>query len=67
MTMRIAAMTVLGLLLAAPPLAEAPFNQSWCATDIEGAVNCGYASLADCEKGTRLDARCKANPYGEID
>ena len=40
--------------------------QPWCGTNIDGAKNCVYSTLADCE-WMRPDGECVPNPNAEID
>lgn len=58
------AMILTTLALVAMPTVKAQTELPWCAANIDGAMNCVYNTLSDCEQWT--DGECIPNPNGEI-
>ena len=51
------------LIVAHAAQAQSPeVNKPWCGTDSDGAMNCVYTRVSECEKWMRPDGWCVPNP-----
>jgi hypothetical protein len=49
--------------LAGQAQAQSPqVRKPWCGTNSDGAMNCVYTTVADCEKWMSADGWCVPNP-----
>lgn len=46
---------------------DARASQAWCTMSFDGAPDCTYATLKDCEQSSLAPVECIPNPYGEVD
>jgi hypothetical protein len=61
---RIAALAVATMLASSPSVAQtSEINEQWCGTGSDGAMNCLYSTLSECESVMRADGgECVPNP-----